>query len=640
MTATYNHLYDLYIKTKGSSGAISGGYTFQVDGSSNLNGNLNVVGTINNISSTVFNYIANLASDAQAQLNSLSSSITAINTTLTGISYSGATLMQTIIPNVNATKYYLSGTQLTNIGNTQYLDISSSLTTQLAGKTTLSAVQSNNNAFTGTTTFNTSLPTSTLTPSSSTQLITKNYGDSTYATITNLASANTNIATNTTNITNLNTILTGASWNATYNYLNLANNLDVYGTLKLNGLSTDVSSTFSNIYSTLGTLTTLSNVLSSNNAWSGTNSFNSSLPTSTLSPSSSTQLITKSYGDTTYANSAYLTSSLASVYSTISSLTSNNNVWSGTNSFNTSLPTSTVTPTTSTQLITKSYADSIYTTLSNVLSNNNAFTGTCTFNTSLPTSTVTPTTSTQLITKAYADSNYSASGGTTLSAVQSNNNVFTGTNTFNTSLPTSTVTPSSSTQLVTKTYVDTQVATKQNTLSNASYLDSTSSTQGQLNTINTTLSTLQPIITGSTNLSFGNLQLNTSSSTTPILQLYGYGGGGSSVSINLDTYYSRSGGPASVIKAIDNGNASNDIVFYTATQGSQSTVTSERMRIYASGAINMTGALSCNNLNFNTGSLYSDGNEMWVYNNNLSYASNFALFQSNTGNTIINASSG
>jgi hypothetical protein len=59
------------------------------------------------------------------------------------------------------------------------------------------------------------------------------------------------------------------------------------------------------------------------------------------------------------------------------------------------------------------------------------------------------------------------------------------------------------------------------------------------------------------------------------------------------------------------------------------------MRIYASGLISMTGQL-----NVNTGSLYSDGNEMWIYNNNLSYASNFALFQSNTGNTIINASAG
>jgi hypothetical protein len=322
----------------------------------------------------------------------------------------------------------------------------------------------------------------------------------------------------------------------------------------------------------------------------------------------------------------------------LSAVQSNNNTWTGTNIFNTSLPTSTVTPTTSTQLITKSYADSTYTTLSNVLSNNNAFTGTCTFNTNLPTSTITPTTSTQLITKSYADANYSASGATTLSNVLSNNNVWTGSNSFNTTLPTSTATPSSSTQLVTKTYVDTQVATKQNILSNASFLDSTSSTQTQLNTINTTISNLQPLISGTTNLSIANLQLNTSSSSTPVLQLYGYGGSGSSVSINLDTYYRST--PATTISAIDNGNSSSDLVFYTTTQGSQSTIKSERMRIYASGAINMTGLLSCNNLNFNTGSLYSDGTEMWIYNNNLSYGSNFALFQSNTGNTIINASSG
>jgi hypothetical protein len=239
-TQTYNHFYDTYFKTKGSSGAITNGsntYSLRCDGNSYLNGNLDVT-TINS------NSLTNLPNIIYLDISSsLTSQLASINTTLTGISYSGISLMQTNIPNVNATKYYLSGTQLTNIGNTQYLDISSSLTTQLAGKTTLSAVQSNNNAFSGTTTFNTSLPTSTLTPSSSTQLITKNYGDSTYATITNLASANTNIATNTTNITNLNTILTGASWNATYNYLNLANNLDVYGTLKLNGLSTDVSST-------------------------------------------------------------------------------------------------------------------------------------------------------------------------------------------------------------------------------------------------------------------------------------------------------------------------------------------------------------------------------------------------------------
>jgi hypothetical protein len=43
-----------------------------------------------------------------------------------------------------------------------------------------------------------------------------------------------------------------------------------------------------------------------------------------------------------------------------SSLLGYNNVWTGTNAFNTSLPTSTVTPTTSTQLITKGYADGQY----------------------------------------------------------------------------------------------------------------------------------------------------------------------------------------------------------------------------------------------------------------------------------------
>jgi hypothetical protein len=78
-------------------------------------------------------------------------------------------------------------------------------------------------------------------------------------------------------------------------------------------------------------------------------------------------------------------------------------------------------------LITKAYADASYTAiggtpLSVIQSNNNTWTGTNIFNTSLPTSTLTPSTSTQLITKAYADASYTAIGGTTLSAIQSNNN--------------------------------------------------------------------------------------------------------------------------------------------------------------------------------------------------------------------------
>jgi hypothetical protein len=168
-------------------------------------------------------------------------------------------------------------------------------------------------------------------------------------------------------------------------------------------------------------------------------------------------------------------------------------------------------------------------------------------------------------------------------------------------------------------------------LSNLQYLDISSSLISQL-------ASKQATITGTTNLSIGNLQLNTSSSSTPILQMYGYGGSGSSVSINLDTYYRST--PATSISAIDNGNSSSDLVFYTTTQGSQTSLKSERMRIYASGLINMTGQLNCNNLNFNSGSLYSDGNELWIYNNNLNYVNNYSIFSSNVGNTIINASSG
>jgi len=65
-----------------------------------------------------------------------------------------------------------------------------------------------------------------------------------------------------------------------------------------------------------------------------------------------------------------------------------------------------------------------YTTLSAVQSNNNAFTGTTTFNSSLPTSTLTPTTSTQLITKAYGDLTYGSS------SILTPNNTFSGVNTF------------------------------------------------------------------------------------------------------------------------------------------------------------------------------------------------------------------
>lgn len=56
--------------------------------------------------------------------------------------------------------------------------------------------------------------------------------------------------------------------------------------------------------------------LSGTNAWTGTNSYNTNLPTSTLTPSSATQLITKTYADSTYGRLG------------------NANTWTNTNTFN------------------------------------------------------------------------------------------------------------------------------------------------------------------------------------------------------------------------------------------------------------------------------------------------------------------
>ena len=79
-------------------------------------------------------------------------------------------------------------------------------------------------------------------------------------------------------------------------------------------------------------------------------------------------------------------------------------------------------------------------------------TSTVSFNSNLPTSTLTPTTGNQLITKTYADTTYAVAGAY---ATLGGNNAFTGTNTFNTNLPTSTVASSSSgTQFITRNIGD------------------------------------------------------------------------------------------------------------------------------------------------------------------------------------------
>ena len=146
------------------------------------------------------------------------------------------------------------------------------------------------------------------------------------------------------------------------------------------GYKLRVSSTFTDVAATLGTLTNqiYTGIYAANNTWTGTNKFDTNLPTSTLTPSSAQQLTTKSYVDLK-----------------VSGLLGSANIWTNTNTFNTNLPTSTATPTTGTQLTTKTYVDGKTTSL---LSGANAWTGTNTFDTNLPTSTLSATSGNQMLT--------------------------------------------------------------------------------------------------------------------------------------------------------------------------------------------------------------------------------------------------
>jgi hypothetical protein len=91
-------------------------------------------------------------------------------------------------------------------------------------------------------------------------------------------------------------------------------------------------------------------------------------------------------------------------YTTLSLVQANNNTWTGTNTFNTSLPTSTLIPNNQFQLVNKNYVDSM--PVHQILNTNNTWTGTNTYNTYLPTSTLTPSGSTDLITKNFADGKF------------------------------------------------------------------------------------------------------------------------------------------------------------------------------------------------------------------------------------------
>lgn len=139
---------------------------------------------------------------------------------------------------------------------------------------------------------------------------------------------------------------------------------------------------------------------------------------------------------------------------------SGSNVWTGTNTFNTNLPTSTETPTLDAELITKAYADATYTALADgptldgdqTWTGDNIFGEKTVFDNSIQI-LLGATDGYVLGSDAFGNAEWQAAGaGDVLLAGA---NAFTGTNTFNTALPTSTQTPTTSAQLVTKTYVDT-----------------------------------------------------------------------------------------------------------------------------------------------------------------------------------------
>ena len=119
----------------------------------------------------------------------------------------------------------------------------------------------------------------------------------------------------------------------------------VVPTMILSDSSTNVSTTAfvkNQLYATLSSvITSINNIFSGTNSWTGTNSFNTNLPTTNLTPSLSYQFITKLFGDNNYGVKMF------------------NNTWSGQNIFNV-LPTSTVVPTLSNELTNKSYVDSTF----------------------------------------------------------------------------------------------------------------------------------------------------------------------------------------------------------------------------------------------------------------------------------------
>ena len=290
-------------------------------------------------------------------------------------------------------------------------NFATTITNMIGSKTTLSAVQANNNTWTGTNTFDTSLPTSILMPSNINDLTTKMYVDNTFL---SKSDANSNYLNKTDASNNYlskvdasNNYLTIT--NATNNYLTQTNATENYLSKTEAGNVYLTITNASNTYLTQDNATEnyLSKTEATNNYLTITNASNTYLTQTNASNTYLTQTTASdNYLSKTDANTDFLKKSdatntylsISNALSTYGGLSSNN-AWTGTNTFNSSLPTTTLTPNQPNQFITKSYADSTYTTSGNVVGANNDWTGTNTFNSYLPTSTLTPTSANQLITK-------------------------------------------------------------------------------------------------------------------------------------------------------------------------------------------------------------------------------------------------
>ena len=216
--------------------------------------------------------------------------------------------------------------------------------------------------------------------------------------------------------------------------------------------------------------------LDTNQSVSGLKTF-TTLPQSSVTPANDTDLVTKSYVDTQIADID--TTNLAKLDS--------NNQFTGENTFDI-IPKSNGTPTNDTDLVTKAYVDNIQVGTSNLakLNEANTFTESNTFEgevTFANTPTITNPTEwasmgdNDIPTKKQIQDNIQGGGGIGSAGVTlDTEQTITGLKTFDT-LPQSSVTPANDTDLVTKSYVDTQIADIDTT--NLAKLDSNNQFTGE-----------------------------------------------------------------------------------------------------------------------------------------------------------------